>query len=108
MHALLISVGRVRPAGRVALERYAAGTLSLIAAAGGEVISRGSPEETVVGSDDQRPDLIAVIRFPDRNSIRRFLASSDYQALEKDRSEAFEDIRSYIATDLSEHTIALT
>jgi uncharacterized protein (DUF1330 family) len=102
MHALLISVGRFRPAGRSALERYAAGALRLIAAAGGEVISRGSPEETVVGRDDERPDLIAVIRFPDRRSIRRFLASAEYQDLEKDRSEAFEDIRSYIAADLNE------
>jgi hypothetical protein len=36
----------------------------------------------------QRPDLIAVIRFP--GSIRCFLASADDHALVEDRSRAFE------------------
>jgi hypothetical protein len=55
MSALLITVGRFRKDGDEALRQYVAGVVPLIAAAGGEVASRGRPQETVVGDPDTRP-----------------------------------------------------
>jgi len=72
--------------------------------AGGEVVSRGRPQETVVGDADARPDLVAVMRSPDAATIRGFLDSHAYRARETHRNEAFEDIRSYIADDLMTQT----
>ena len=100
MSALLITVARLRPNGAPALDRYAAGVLPLIVAAGGTVISRGQPQETVVGDHAIQPDLVAVIRFPSATAIRAFLDSNAYQAHVPNRREAFEDVQSYIATDL--------
>src|SRR6185295_12848938 len=75
MSMLLITIGRLRDGGKAALERYGEAVIPLISAAGGEVVGRGNPQETVVGDDRGRPDLIALIRFPNADTIRQFLAS---------------------------------
>ena len=100
MGMLLITVGQIRETGRAALGRYAEGVMPLIRAAGGEVVGRGSPQETVVGDGSGRPDLVALIRFPDAETIRQFLGSAAYQAQVRHRDEAFSELRSYIAADL--------
>ena len=100
MSALLITIGRFRTGGDDALRQYVAGVVPLIAAAGGEVVSRGAPQETVVGDNGKRPDLVAVMRFPSADAIREFLDSREYRAHVAFRNEAFEDLRSYIALDL--------
>jgi uncharacterized protein (DUF1330 family) len=74
--------------------------IPVIKAAAGLVVSRGSPQESIVGDDEERPDLVAVIRFPTAEAIRRFLSSAEYQANVPHRDRAFADIHSYIATDL--------
>jgi uncharacterized protein (DUF1330 family) len=100
MSALLITVARFRQGGDEALRQYVTGVIPLIRAAGGEVISRGRPLETVVGDAGALPDLVAVMRFPDAAMIRGFLDSHAYRAHVTYRNEAFEDIRSYIADEL--------
>lgn len=101
MSALLITIGRLRADGHAALERYARGVMPIIASAGGEVVSRGRPTETVVGDgEDGQPDLVAVIRFSTADAIRAFLTSAQYQAHIDDRQAAFAEVRSYIADDL--------
>ena len=100
MSVLLITIGRFRKNGDAALRQYVAGVVPLITAAGAEVVSRGRPQDTVVGDPSGRPDLVAVMRFPDAEAIRRFLESHAYRAQLSFRNEAFEDVRSYIADDL--------
>ena len=76
--------------------------MPIIAAAGGTVISRGRPTETVVadGGEDGHPDLVAIMRFSSATAIRTFLSSAEYQAYVGDRESAFEQLHSYIADDL--------
>lgn len=100
MGVLLITIGRFRDDAGDALQRYADGVIPLINAAGGEVISRGAPQQTLVGSDEGRPDLVAVIRFPSADAVHRFLSSPEYRAHEPHRDRAFSEIRSYVAADL--------
>jgi|KBSMisStaDraftv2_1062788.scaffolds.fasta_scaffold00043_43 uncharacterized protein (DUF1330 family) len=102
MGMLLITVGRLRDGGMAALERYGEAVIPLISAAGGEVVGRGCPQETVVGDDRRRPDLIALIRFPDAATIRQFLESAEYRAQVRHRDGAFVELHSYIAADLLE------
>jgi len=104
MSALLITIARLRPDGGAALERYAAGVIPLIAAAGGQVIVRGMPRETVVGDNDHGdpPDLVALMRFPSSDAIRTFLESREYLSHRAFRDAAFDELRSYIADDLGE------
>lgn len=100
MSALLITIGRFRPNGAAALERYASAVIPLLAAAGAEVLAGGRPEDTVVGDRGGQPDLVAVMRFPSADAIRRFVASAEYRACVSDRNQAFNDVRSYVAADL--------
>ena len=100
MSSLLVTVGRLREGGAESLERYAAAVIPLIGAAGGEVVCRLRPVEAVVGPADGKPDLVAVMRFPDADAIRAFLGSDAYRAEVLHRDRAFADIRSYIAEDL--------
>ena len=102
MSTLLITIARLRSDGADALERYAAGVIPVIAAQGGEVVSRGIPQETVVGGDEGRPDLVAVIRFPTARAIRRFLMSPEYRVNMPHSERAFSEVHSYIAADLME------
>ena len=100
MSTLLITVARFRRDGEEARRQYVAGVMPLIAAAGGEVVSRGRPQETVVGDAADQPDLVAVMRFPRPEAVRSFLESEAYRAQVGFRNRAFEDVRSYIAEDL--------
>jgi|SRR5579864_1586671 len=100
MSALLVTIGHLRDDRGDALEQYAAGTIPLITAAGGEVITRASPIEAVVGGPQNRPDLVAVIRFPSADAVREFLTSGAYRANVAYRNRAFVEVHSYIATDL--------
>jgi uncharacterized protein (DUF1330 family) len=102
MSTLLITIGRLRTDGAHALQQYAEGVIPVIMSQGGEVVSRGIPQETVVGGDEGRPDLVAVIRFPTAEAIRRFLASPEYRANLPYSDRAFSEVHSYIATDLME------
>ena len=100
MSVLFITIGRFRQGGEDALRQYVAGVVPLISAAGGEVVSRGRPQDTLVGDRSGQPDLVAVMRFPNAGAIRGFLESHAYRAHVSFRNEAFEDVRSYIAEDL--------
>jgi uncharacterized protein (DUF1330 family) len=98
--ALLVTIARLRQGGHDALRQYVAGVVPLIAAAGGTVLTRGRPRETVAGDCGGQPDLVAVIRFPDAGAIRAFLDSPAYRAHVRFRNDAFDDLRSYVADDL--------
>jgi uncharacterized protein (DUF1330 family) len=100
MSSLLITIGKLNPDGSEALKRYAAGVIPLIEAAGGVVLARGNPKESIVGNSNGRPDLVAVMRFADDDSIRSFLSSEAYLANVPHRNLAFREIHTYIAADL--------
>jgi len=94
MTAVLITIGRVATDGQDALEQYAKGTLPLIQAAGGTVVSRLRVTDTVVGDSSNSPDLVAVIRFEGADTIRHFLNSEEYRRQVPHRDMAFSELRS--------------
>ena len=100
MTAILITLARVAPGGQDALEQYATGTIPLIHAAGGEVISRLRLTDTVVGDSNRRPDLVAVMRFSSTAAIRGFLNGEEYRRQVPLRDMAFSEVHSYIAEDI--------
>lgn len=100
MSAVLITIGRLNSDGRESLERYATAVIPLIRQAGGEILCRLRPTETVVGPDAGRPDLVAVMRFPTADAIRAFLDSHTYREQVPHRHRAFVEIRSFLAEDL--------
>lgn len=100
MPVLLITIGTLHSDRGDALERYAAGVIPLIEAAGGTVLTRGVPFRTLVGGADALPDLVAVMRFPSAEIARGLLDSPEYQAQVPHRERAFRTIATYLAHDL--------
>jgi len=49
------------------------------------------------GVDMKTPPRIALIRFPDADTIRQFLESAEYRAQVRHRDEVFVELHSYIA-----------
>ncbi|MEL7088958.1 MAG: DUF1330 domain-containing protein, partial [Planctomycetota bacterium] len=92
MPSLLVTLGRLKPDGQSHLERYADGVIPLIHRFGGEIVVRMITEKSVVGDDTQRPDLVAVMRFPSPAVIRDFLGSDDYQRHVPHRERAFDTL----------------
>jgi len=100
MTAILITIATVAPGGQDALEQYATGTIPLLHAAGGKVISRLRLSDTVVGDSNSRPDLVAVMRFSSTDAIRVFLNGEGYRHQVPLRDIAFSEVHSYLAEDI--------
>ena len=100
MSAILVTIATIAVNGRDALEQYVAGTIPLIQAAGGKMICRLQIADTVVGDNNARPDLIAVMKFDSKNAILSFLNSAEYRHQVPHRDRAFARIHSYIAGEI--------
>lgn len=100
MSAMLVTIARIAANGQDALEQYAAGTIPLIQAAGGKIICRLQVADTVVGDNNARPDLVAVMKFDSQSAILSFLNSAEYRRQVPYRDRAFAAIHSYIAEEI--------
>ena len=98
MPAILTTIGTLSPEGSDALARYASVVIPLIEAAKGTVLARGTFRESLVGDD--APQFIAVMQFPDAQSIHAMMSSAAYRAAVPDREQAFQDIRTFISDPL--------
>lgn len=100
MPAILTTIGTLHDDGAEALGRYAAVVIPLVEAAKGTVLGRGTFVEALVGNADDCPRFVALIQFPDAESIRKLMSSAEYQAAVPDRTEAFREIRTFICEGL--------
>lgn len=98
MPAILTTIGTLNPDGSDALDRYASVVVPLIEAAHGIVLCRGTFREAIVGDDG--PEFIAVMQFPDAESVRTMMGSAAYRAAIPDRQRAFQEIRTFISDPL--------
>lgn len=97
MSAVLITTGQLAADGGKALEEYASCVLPMLLAAGGRMLFRGGPIETLVGSAP--PDLFFAMRFESAERIRQVLSSDEYLRLVPYRDRAFSQIVTVIARD---------
>jgi uncharacterized protein (DUF1330 family) len=92
----MVTIGRFRPGGEAAYERYAAGVLPILERIGAKPRERLRGVEALAG--DAAPDLVAVLEFPGEAAIRSFLSSPEYGALLVHRNDAFTNIQSFLCT----------
>lgn len=97
MSAVLITIGKLAADGGEALGVYASSVLPMLLEAGGQMLFRGGPTETLVGSNP--PDLFFAMRFDSADTIRRVLSSGEYLRLVPHRNRAFSEITTVIAED---------
>jgi uncharacterized protein (DUF1330 family) len=95
MSVILTTTANLNTNGADALERYASVVIPLIEAARGRVLARGVLRDTIVGSDC--PGFIAVMQFPDAESVHAMFDSDAYHAAIADRTLAFRDLRTFVS-----------
>jgi len=84
MAAYLIAIVKVTDDGWV--PDYAAAVHDIAARHGGEYLSRSGAIDTVEGADLDAT-LVALIRFPDKDALRAFVADPDYAPFAKARQD---------------------
>ena len=85
MAAYLVATVRIHDPSRYA--EYIKGIAGLSEKHGGESVVRGQVEEVLEG-DGQVGERVVVTRFPDADSVRRYLASPEYKAAKVHREAA--------------------
>ncbi|MBY0403538.1 MAG: DUF1330 domain-containing protein [Cyanobacteria bacterium] len=94
----MITIGTLNPGGEVHLQRYANQVIPLLEKAGVNIRGRFKGTEALVGED--YPDLVAVMEFPNVQSMKEFLASDSYQLALAHRIQAFKTIHTFACETL--------
>lgn len=79
--------------GADAYRRYVEAVMPLIHGTGGELIFRGRANDALIGPDDERWDLVLLVRYPTKSSFLDFSTSEDYLKIAGHRTAALEDSR---------------
>tara|TARA_B110000211_G_C14066185_1_gene547758 strand:- start:716 stop:1018 length:303 start_codon:yes stop_codon:yes gene_type:complete len=90
----LLATGKINKENMGLLQEYSANTSKLMEAAGGKLISVFFTEEVLFG--DNIPETLAVIEFPDAESIRNVINSGDYKKGIPLREKCFTELNYFI------------
>lgn len=78
--------------------RYAAAVEPLLRGVGGRVVATTACVETVIGPEDERWDLVALVEYPSRQAFLEMVQSPDYLAAHEHRDAALADSRLVLST----------
>ncbi|VAW78818.1 hypothetical protein MNBD_GAMMA13-2150 [hydrothermal vent metagenome] len=98
MDTVLITVGKLDPAGEAAYAQYADAVLPLLDRAGGRMLGRFQFQEGLVG--ENFPDIVFAMSFPDTAAIRDVLSCDEYTRLIPLRDAAFCELKTFIGSGL--------
>jgi len=79
--------------GREAYQRYGAGVIGQIAAAGGRVLWLGSVQASVIAPEGEAWDDAVLVEYPSRKAFVEMVSQPEYQAVARHRTAALEDSR---------------
>ncbi len=85
--------------GREAYQRYAEAVGPHLARAGGSVMFMADDSETVIGPQDERWDMVLLVRYPSRQAFLAMIADPEYQTAHEHRAAALADSRLVRWTD---------
>ena len=87
MSVLVFALTTPNPNDIEALNIYLGTTKPLLEAVGAEIIQTYETAQTLVG--DTLPELVIIVRYPDKASVDQVFESSEYHALREIRERAF-------------------
>jgi len=90
----LLATGIINPENKHLLPEYSAQTGELMAKAGGKMISVFFTEEVLFG--ENIPQTIAVLEFPDSESIKNVINSEEYKKHIPTREKCFTELNYFI------------
>lgn len=79
--------------GREAYQRYGAGAIGQVSAAGGRVLWLGSVQASVIAPEGEAWDDAVLVEYPSRKAFVEMVSKPDYQAIARHRTAALEDSR---------------
>lgn len=79
--------------GAQAYARYGAEVMPLLAKAGGEVLYSGAAGAALIGPEDERWDLVVLVRYPSAAAFMAFATDAEYLAIVGHRTAALLDSR---------------
>ena len=85
---VLVNLVRLRPDGADAYREYGELVAPLLAGVGAELVYAGEARGTLIG--DEKWDLAAVVRYPNRAALARFVRDPSFVALTPLRHAALE------------------
>jgi uncharacterized protein (DUF1330 family) len=103
MPVTMITVANVAEDGADALQHYVEGVLPLLEQAGA-IVQRYAGVETLVGTE--RFDLVAIMQFPSEDSMKQFLESDAYAAMESYREKAFRFLTTFSSQSLFHYPLS--
>ena len=74
--------------GTEAYDRYITNVTPLLQAVGGKVIWRGEVKLTVIGDDQDQPDVVLLVEYPSVQKFAEMSTSEAYRAISHDREIA--------------------
>lgn len=87
MAITVFALTTVNPDDLEALSMYLGTTKPLLEGAGAEIVQGFEISETIIG--DALPEMVTIVRYPDRAAVDRVFESAEYQALKEIRQRAF-------------------
>ncbi len=95
MSVLMIVNAQVNPQNTSALKEYASRSSEIFKSAGAKPLQKIEVDHVLVG--DEKPDLIAVTEWPDKQKVLEVFDSEDYKAIIPLRARAFSHLSVYIS-----------
>lgn len=74
--------------GAAAYARYSANVMPLLKKVGGRIIWRGTVNQTVIGDEQDQPDVIILVEYPSVQKFAEMSTSDAYRAIAHDRELA--------------------
>ena len=76
--------------GRERYKRYSINVAPLIKKAGAKILWAGNVRKTVIGDSNSEPDMILIVKYPNKQAFVNMATSPDYQLVKDDRELAIE------------------
>jgi uncharacterized protein (DUF1330 family) len=90
----LLATGKINPKNKHLLPEYSAKTAELMTKGGGKMVSVFMVKEAIFG--DNIPQTLAVLEFPDVESIKKVVNSEAYKAGISTREKCFTELNYFV------------
>ena len=90
----LLATGKINPKNKHLLPEYSAKISELMMKGGGKMVSVFMVEEAIFG--ENIPQTLAVLEFPDVESIKKVVGSEEYKAGISTREKCFTELNYFI------------
>ncbi|HEY2771656.1 MAG TPA: DUF1330 domain-containing protein [Solirubrobacteraceae bacterium] len=98
---VMVNLLRFKPGGAEAYGRYAAAVAPLLEQVGGRIVNTVACRQAVVGPEDERWDVVALVEYPSVQAFLQMVENPDYLATHEHREAGLADSRLILSSPVS-------